>query len=92
MLEREPILRRNLDVSAATFAVGDPDPTISHALFAAWAPSDRPEIVVAVFIERGGVGGIVAAPVARAIVDGYFTRVRHRGRKAPARRGGREGW
>ena len=111
LLEREPILRRHLDLSTATLQiiregmrrsvnaqggtayaaragavkmsgktgtapVSDPDPSISHALFAGWAPSDRPQIAVAVLIERGGVGGVVAAPVARVIVDGYFTRVR----------------
>ncbi len=48
------------------------DRTATHAWFAGWAPWDRPEIVVVVLIEKGGVGGKVAAPVARAIVDGYF--------------------
>jgi penicillin-binding protein 2 len=52
----------------------------THAWFAGWAPWDRPEIAVVVFIENGGVGGKVAAPVARAIVEGYF------GERSPRRR------
>lgn len=46
--------------------------SITHAWFAGWAPWDRPEIAVVVMIESGGVGGKVAAPVARAIVDRHF--------------------
>jgi penicillin-binding protein 2 len=49
--------------------------SIAHGWFAGWAPSDRPQIVIVVLLEHGGVGGTVAGPVARAIVDGYFTRV-----------------
>jgi penicillin-binding protein 2 len=118
--EREPLLRRNLDVSAATLkivregmwravnahggtaysarkgavkmsgktgtapVIGE-DQYVAHALFAGWAPSERPQIAFAVLIERGGVGGVVAAPVARTIVDGYFTRVRQSTRSRRAR-------
>jgi penicillin-binding protein 2 len=66
----------------------DWDPNTDHAWFAGWAPYDRPQIVVVVFIEHGGGGGKVAAPVARQIVDGYFTQVlpRQRGAGASARR------
>lgn len=45
-----------------------------HAWFAGWAPADRPQIAVVVLIENGGVGGVVAAPVARAIVDAWVAR------------------
>ncbi|MEA4883091.1 MAG: penicillin-binding protein 2 [Clostridia bacterium] len=45
---------------------GDP-----HGWFVGWAPADKPEIVVAVMIERGGGGGTAAAPVARAIFEAY---------------------
>jgi len=43
-----------------------------HALFASYAPSKNPEIVVAVILENAGGGGAVAAPVARKILSAYF--------------------
>lgn len=43
-----------------------------HALFIAWAPVDRPTLVVAVVAEHGGGGGSVAAPMARAVLDAHF--------------------
>jgi penicillin-binding protein 2 len=53
-------------------------PGTPHAWFVGLAPADRPTIVVAVFIEKGGVGGKVAAPVARRIVDQFFRERRPR--------------
>jgi len=44
----------------------------SHAWFTAFAPADNPQIVVTVFIERGGSGAYQAAPVARKILQAYF--------------------
>lgn len=43
-----------------------------HAWFAAFAPLHDPEVVVVVFVERGGKGGQVAAPIARQILRGIF--------------------
>jgi len=43
-----------------------------HALFACYAPSKNPEIVIAVILENAGGGGAVAAPVARKILSAYF--------------------
>ena len=43
-----------------------------HALFVCFAPSENPEIAVAVVVEHGGHGGSAAAPIARKIIDGYF--------------------
>jgi penicillin-binding protein 2 len=67
-----------------TFEAPDrPDPVeTADAWFAGWAPQERPRIAVVVLVERGGIGGAVAAPVARAIIDGYYTR----GDKPPKRR------
>lgn len=48
--------------------------TQDHAWFAAYAPVDDPQIAVAVFIEHGGSGGKIAAPVAREIIEQYFRR------------------
>ncbi len=44
----------------------------SHAWFTAFAPADNPQIVVTVFIERGGSGAYQAAPIAKAILAAYF--------------------
>ncbi len=44
----------------------------SHALFVAYAPTDNPEIAVAVVVEHGQHGGSAAGPIARAMLDSYF--------------------
>jgi penicillin-binding protein 2 len=38
-----------------------------HAWFVAYAPADKPELALVVFVENGGHGGSVSAPVARNI-------------------------
>jgi len=43
-----------------------------HALFVSFAPSDKPQIAVAVIVENGGHGGSVAAPIAGAVIDQYL--------------------
>jgi penicillin-binding protein 2 len=43
-----------------------------HAWFAAFAPVNDPQVVVVVFVERGGKGGQVAAPLARKIFNAIF--------------------
>lgn len=40
--------------------------------FTAFAPYDKPEIAIAVFVRHGGGGSLAAGPVARAILDEYF--------------------
>ncbi len=50
-------------------------PTRSHAWFAGWAPAEDPEIAIVVFIEHGGSGGRVAWPIAKSILESYFTKV-----------------
>lgn len=44
-----------------------------HALFIAFAPADDPEIAVSVIVENGGHGGSAAGPIARAVMDRYFS-------------------
>jgi penicillin-binding protein 2 len=51
-------------------------PTRSHAWFAGWAPAERPEVAIVVLIEHGGSGGKVAGPVAKQILEGWYTKVR----------------
>ncbi|HEU5059177.1 MAG TPA: penicillin-binding transpeptidase domain-containing protein, partial [Kofleriaceae bacterium] len=48
------------------------NPEESHAWFAGWAPADHPRMAIAVLVENGGIGGAVAAPVARDIIDAYY--------------------
>ncbi len=43
-----------------------------HAWFVAYAPSDSPEIVVAVLVEHGGHGGSAAAPIAKNVIEAYI--------------------
>ncbi|MBI4842823.1 MAG: penicillin-binding protein 2 [Nitrospirae bacterium] len=43
-----------------------------HAWFISFAPGDKPEIAVTVFIEHGGGGGAEAAPVAKNVIEAYF--------------------
>ncbi|HSX19424.1 MAG TPA: penicillin-binding transpeptidase domain-containing protein [Candidatus Saccharimonadales bacterium] len=47
---------------------GDP-----HAWFSAYAPSDFPQLSITVMIENGGEGSVVAAPVAKEVLDWYFS-------------------
>ena len=44
----------------------------TDALFVCFAPYDDPEILVLVLIENGGLGGHVAAPIARDILEFYY--------------------
>ncbi len=60
--------------------VGKDDPPlpyerVDHAWFVGYAPAAKPRISFAVFVEHGGHGGAVAAPVAMEIVDNYFESV-----------------
>jgi penicillin-binding protein 2 len=45
-----------------------------HAWFVAVAPAEDPVIALAVLIEHSGQGGAVAAPIARDILERYFTK------------------
>ena len=45
-----------------------------HAWFVGWAPYREAEIAVAVLVEHGGSGGHNAAPIAKQIVDAWFSR------------------
>ena len=43
-----------------------------HAWFIAFAPLEEPEIAVAVYVEHGGSGGSVAAPIAKIAIEQYM--------------------
>ncbi len=41
----------------------------NHAWFTAYAPADDPTVAVIVLVENGGEGGIVAAPIAKRLIE-----------------------
>jgi penicillin-binding protein 2 len=43
-----------------------------HAWFASYAPKDNPRMVVVVFVEHGGHGGVDAAPLAKLLYESHF--------------------
>ncbi len=50
-----------------------PERLRDHALFISFAPVQVPEIALAVIVENGGGGGRTAAPMARKLLDQYFS-------------------
>lgn len=44
----------------------------THAWFVAFAPADKPQILVTVLVEEGGEGSDVAAPIAKKIFEEWF--------------------
>ncbi len=44
-----------------------------HAWFVAYAPAEAPRIAVAVLAEHMGHGGSAAAPLAKAVIEAYYT-------------------
>jgi penicillin-binding protein 2 len=44
-----------------------------HSWFACYAPAANPEIVVVVLVEEAGEGSVAAVPVARQILEAYFS-------------------
>jgi penicillin-binding protein 2 len=44
-----------------------------HAWFVSFAPAENPQIAIAVVVEHGGFGGQVAAPIARSLLEAWFT-------------------
>jgi len=63
------------------------NPNADHAWFAGWAPAEDPEIAIIVLVEHGGGGGVVAWPIARQIIDGYFTKIKAPPVPRPAAKG-----
>lgn len=43
-----------------------------HSIFVAFAPKDNPKIAIAIFIENGGFGATLAAPMATLLVEKYL--------------------
>jgi penicillin-binding protein 2 len=62
-----------IPVGGKTGSAQNPQGEITHAIFIACAPIDKPVIAVAVVVENGGHGGSVAAPIAGNILRYYFS-------------------
>jgi len=43
-----------------------------HAWFVSFAPVEKPEIALSVFVEHGGHGGSAAAPIAKKAIEAYL--------------------
>ena len=43
-----------------------------HSILVAFAPKDNPKIALAVFVENGGYGSTIAAPITSLIVEKYI--------------------
>ncbi|MDH5629636.1 MAG: penicillin-binding protein 2 [Gammaproteobacteria bacterium] len=60
----------------------DAEKTAKHlrdnAVYVGYAPLDKPEIALAIVVENAGHGGSEAAPMARAIMDEYFLKIKNR--------------
>lgn len=54
----------------------------THSWFIGFAPYENPKIAICVFVEQGGHGGTVAAPIARRIVELYLDSLKEA--KAPS--------
>ena len=50
-----------------------PDELKDHALFIAFAPSEKPKLVIAIVVENGGHGGSTAGPIAKKVFDAYLS-------------------
>lgn len=45
-----------------------------HSIFVAFAPKKNPKIALVVYIENGGFGSMIAAPIASLMIEKYLTR------------------
>ena len=44
-----------------------------HSIFIAFAPKENPKIAIAIFVENGGFGATIAAPIASLMIEKYLT-------------------
>ncbi|HEY4687301.1 MAG TPA: penicillin-binding transpeptidase domain-containing protein [Candidatus Subteraquimicrobiales bacterium] len=58
-----------ISVAGKTGTAEPADKKRTHAWFVGFAPADDPQVVVAVVVEHAGVGGAIAAPIAKKIME-----------------------
>lgn len=61
----------DITVAGKTATVENPQGE-THAMFAGFAPYNKPEISVLALIEHGGGGGDIAAPIAKEVMEFYL--------------------
>ena len=49
-------------------------PLADHSIFIAFAPKNDPKIAIAVFVENGGFGSRIAAPIAGLMIEKYLNK------------------
>jgi penicillin-binding protein 2 len=63
----------NIEVAGKTgSAEAPPAGSKPHAWFACYAPADKPRIAICAFVEHGGHGGSICAPIAKAVLEKFF--------------------
>jgi penicillin-binding protein A len=63
-----------ISVAGKTGTAENADDKPTHAWFISFAPADNPKVAVAVIVENGGIGGQVAAPIARQVMEAVLGR------------------
>lgn len=63
---------KGLDICGKTGTVQNPH-SADHSTFLSFAPKDNPKIAISVYVEHGGGGGAIAAPIASLIEEMYLT-------------------
>ncbi len=63
----------NVEVAGKTgSAEAPPAGSKTHSWFCCYAPAENPRIAIAVFVEHGGHGGTICAPIAKPILEKFF--------------------
>lgn len=63
---------QGISVAGKTGSAEDPPRKRTHAWFVCFAPVENPQIAVSVVVEEGGMGGSVAAPIAKKVLEAAF--------------------
>ena len=62
---------RGLDICGKTGTAQNPHGD-DHSVFICFAPRENPQIAVAAYVENGGWGGSVSAPIASLLIEQYL--------------------
>ena len=54
-----------------------PEHLRDHAVFSGYAPMDNPQVAITVFVENGGSGSSVAAPIAQKLANKFAEKYIH---------------